>query len=303
MMQIGRRVVMLLGAIAAVTFTAEAQDGTADSTAEQSPWKNGGSVAINFNQVALSNWSGGGENTLTIGGLVGLQAHMNKGSQHWANDLELGYGLTKIGDADIRKSDDKLTFVSKYDYNATKTILYSGLLDFRSQMTDGFDYSIVDSAGEPKRISRLLAPGYLNLGLGMTWKPTESFELLVAPLSNRLIIVLDDALSAAGAFGVDPGEKIQSELGATSRLKYAQELMENVNYNSKLGLFAPYADITTVVVNWENLLSMKVTDFLTTSISLNVIYDEAVDLTRDDGSVGPATQIKEALTIGVGYKF
>ena len=281
-----------------------AQDTAAVDSVAVGPWETGGSVAVNFNQVALSNWSGGGENTITIGGLVGLMGHMTEGKGTWANDLELGYGVTKIGDADLRKSNDKLTFVSKYDYTATNTLFYSALLDFRTQMTDGFDYGRIDSVtGEPKKISEILAPGYLNVGAGMTWKPTSSFELLLAPVSNRLIIVLDDELSAAGAFGVDPGEKIESELGATSRLKFAKELVENVTYDSKLNLFAPYEDFTTVVVTWENLLNLRVNDFLTTSISLEVRYDEAVDITRDDGSVGPATQIKEALAIGVGYSF
>lgn len=280
-----------------------AQETPVVDSVEKGPWTTGGSVAVNFNQVALSNWSGGGENTVTVGGLIGLMAHMDDGKGHWANDLELGYGLTKIGDADLRKSNDKLTFVSKYDYNATTTLFYSGLVDFRTQMTDGFDYGTIDSLGEPKKISELLAPGYLSVGLGMTWKPTASFEILVAPISNRLIIVLDDQLSAAGAFGVDPGRKLESELGATSRLKFAKEIFENVSYDSKLNLFAPYENFTTVVVTWENLLNLRVNDFLTTSISLEVRYDEAVDITRDDGTVGPATQVKEALSVGVGYSF
>ena len=114
--------------------------------------------------------------------------------------------------------------------------------------------------------------------------------------------MLDDALSAAGAFGVDPGEKLESELGILSRLQFRNEIMENVTLGSKLNLFAPYEDITTVVVNWETLLAMKVNDYITTSVSFDVIYDEHVDVTRDDGTAGPATQIKEALNIGFGYK-
>ena len=264
------------------------------------PWATEGSVAINLNQVALSNWAGGGQNTITVGGLLGLGAKFEEGIKHWANSLELGYGVTKIADLDLRKSDDKLAFVSKFDLNATETILYSALLDFRTQMTDGFDYTAVDGGGDPPRISTLLAPGYLTLGLGMTWKPDESFELLVAPISNRLTIVLDDTLSAAGAFGVDPGDNFASALGATSRAKFKKEIMENVTFGSNLNLFAPFNDFTTVVVNWESLLAMKVNDYITTSISFDVIYDEAVDVKRSDDTIGPATQIKEALAIGFG---
>ncbi len=274
----------------------------ADSV-ESGPWTRDGSMAINLNQVALSNWAGGGENTITVGGLLGVGAFYDEGSKHWANTLEVGYGVTKIADLDLRKSDDKLNFVSKFDINATETLLYSALLDFRTQMTDGFDYSEVDGGGNAPRISTLLAPGYLNLGLGATWKPDESFELLVAPLSNRLTMVLDDTLSAAGAFGVDPGDNFGSALGATSRAKFQKNIMENVTFGSNLNLFAPYAAFTKVIVNWESLLAMKVNDYITTSVSFDVIYDEAVDVKRDDGTIGPATQFKEALAIGFGVQF
>ena len=277
-----------------------AQEGTPDTV---KPWTTGGNVGINFNQVALSNWAGGGDNTFAIGGVLSLVGDYNKGKSHWSNQLGAGYGFTKVTDQDLRKSDDKLTLVSKFDHNATSTLLYSAILDFRTQFTEGLDYKTLDSAGEPARISTFLAPGYLNVGLGATWKPKEYFEFLIAPLSNRLIIVLDDDLSAAGAFGLDPGKKVKSELGASSRAQFQKEIMENVNLGSKLNLFAPYADITTSVVNWETLIAMKVNDYITTSISFDVIYDEQVDITRDDGTVGPATQVKEALNVGFGYVF
>ena len=265
-------------------------------------WTTGGNIGVTFNQVALSNWAGGGESTFAVGSLLAISRNYDKGHSHWENTLGAAYGFTKVGDLDFRKSDDKLTFVSQYNHNATTTLLYSALLDFRTQFTEGLDLENLDSAGDPRRISTFMAPGYLNLGLGGTWKPKKFMEILVAPLSNRLIFVLDDELSAAGAFGVDPGEKIQSELGALSRIQFKNEIMENVTLGSNLSLFAPYEDMTTVVVNWESLLAMKVNDYITTSISLNVIYDEEVDVTRDDGTVGPVTQIKEALNIGFGYK-
>ena len=285
-----------------------AQEETTDTAG---PWKTGGTIGINFNQVALSNWAGGGAGTFAMGGLLSLTGDYKEAGSHWSNEFGAGYGFTKVGDQNFRKSDDKLTLVSKYDYavsrlNATdkyavSRLLYSALLDFRTQLADGLDYEELDTAGNPTRISRFLAPGYLNFGLGGTWKPNQYFEALVAPISNRLIIVLEDDLSAVGAFGVDRGEKIKSELGALSRLKFTKEIVENVTLGSKLNLFGPYNDITTIVVNWETLLSMKVNDYITTSISLDVIYDESVEINRNDGTIGPATQVKEALNIGFGY--
>lgn len=284
--------------------TAIAQEGT-DSTARTdtlSAWEFGGNIGVTFNQVALSNWSGGGDNTFSVGSSIALFSKFARGKQTWENNLQFGYGFTKIKDEDFRKSDDKLTFLSKYDYNATRTLLYSFLLDFRTQISEGLDYD-VDSLEEPRKISNFLAPGYLTLSIGATWRPAPYFEAFVAPLSNRITIVADNDLNARGEFGVDSGKTIKSELGSTARLKFQNEIMENVKFGSTLNLFAPYDNFTTMVVTWNSLLNLKVNDYITTSISLDVIYDENVEITRDDGSVGPATQIKEALNIGLGYQF
>ena len=292
--------IILLAAIG----TAIAQED-ADTTAQTdtlSAWEFGGNVGITFNQVALSNWSGGGDNTFSVGSSIALFSKFARGKQTWESNLQFGYGFTKIKDEDFRKSDDKLTFLSKYDYNATRTLLYSFLLDFRTQISEGLNYD-VDSLEEPEKISNFLAPGYLTLSLGATWRPTTYFEAFVAPLSNRITIVVDNDLNARGEFGVDSNKTIKSELGSTARLKFQNEIMENVNLGSTLNLFAPYENFTTVVVTWSTLLNLKVNDYITTNVSLDVIYDENVDITRDDGSVGPATQIKEALNIGFGYQF
>lgn len=286
-----------------------AQEGTdvdANSGADTdtvSAWTTGGNVGVTFNQVALSNWAGGGDNTFSVGSNIGLSATMVKKKQTWNNALGFAYGFTKIKDEDFRKSDDKLTFLSKYDYNATQTLLYSFLLDFRTQITEGLDYENLDSLGEPTKISNALAPGYLTLSLGATWRPTNYFEAFVAPVSNRLTIVVDDELNSQGEFGVDTNKTIKSELGATGQLRFQNKIMENVSLKSNLNIFAAYETFTKAVITWETLLNLKVNDYITTSISLDVIYDEAVEITRDDGTVGPSTQIKEALNIGFGYQF
>lgn len=259
---------------------------------------------MNFSQVALSNWSGGGQNTLAIAGLVTLLANMKTDAAVWDNGLDVGYGFTKLADQDFRKSDDKVILISKYGYKATDQLYYSALLDARTQLSDGFNYDNVDSiTGQPALISRFAAPAYVTLGLGLTWKPADYFQVFVAPISNRLILVLDDTLSAVGAFGVDPGKKVKSELGVLLNVTFKKELMTNVTLSSRLNLFSAYQTFDKAVVTWESLLGLKVNDYITASIALDVMYDEKVAITRDDKTVGPSTQIREVLAIGLGYKF
>jgi len=284
------------------TTVAQSQDAAAPP--RDTAWKTGGQIGVNFSQVALSNWSGGGQNTLAIAGLATTFANMKTETTSWDNGLDVGYGFTKLAEQDFRKSDDKLILISKYGYKATDQLFYSGLLDARTQLSDGFNYDKIDSAtGNPTTISRFAAPAYVTLGLGATWKPADYFELLVAPISNRLILVMDDTLSAAGAFGVDPGKKVKSQLGALLNATFKKELMTNVTLSSRLNVFSAYETFDKAVVTWESLLGLKVNDYITASVALDVLYDENVKITRDDKTVGPSTQIREVLAIGLGYKF
>lgn len=61
-------------------------------------WKFGGVVSINGQQVSLTNWAAGGNNSISIGGLVNVFAKYRKGKVAWDNVLELGYGVIKQGD-------------------------------------------------------------------------------------------------------------------------------------------------------------------------------------------------------------
>ena len=73
-------------------------------------WRTGGLLSVNFNQVSLSNWAGGGENSLALNGLANLFAKYKKGKVAWDNNLDLGYGIVKQGEEKIRRQ-----IASKYD--------------------------------------------------------------------------------------------------------------------------------------------------------------------------------------------
>ena len=54
---------------------------------------------------------------------------------------------------------------------------------------------------------------------------------------------------------------------------------------------------------WETLLNLKVNDYITASFATDLLYDEKIAIKRDDGTVGPSTQFRSVLAIGLGYKF
>lgn len=280
----------------AFTLALHAADSKQDSA-----WKSSGAIGINLTQVSLNNWAGGGQNTIATTMLFNYAFNYKGESSTWENSLDLGYGMTKLGEQSFRKSDDRLIFISKLGYTISEQLSYAALLDLRTQFTEGLDY---DKDGNPtKRISNLFAPANVLLGLGATYKPFSSLTITLAPLSNRLLVVADDSLNKYGAFGVDPGKTLKSSLGALLNITFKEDLMKNVTLESKLSSFAPYDDITHNLVNWNTLLTLKVNDYINASLAVDVVYDHNTKVQRDNGTVGPATQIRNVLSIGFGYKF
>lgn len=276
-------------------------------------WKTGGIASLNLTQVSLTNWTAGGENSLSVNGLLSLFANLKKGNSIWDNSLDLSYGMLQQGDADLRKTDDKIDFTSKYGQKAFKNWYYAGLVNFKSQMTAGYNY--IDDTTEVE-ISNFMAPAYVLGAIGMDYKPSEVFTLFISPLTMKMTIVNDQTLADAGAYGVEAAEYndlgVQTKKGLTTRSEYGgylraffkKDIMKNINLQSKLELFSNYAEEPTHIdVNWEVLIAMKVNKYISATLSTQLLYDHDIDILDSDGRIGPRTQFKEVLGVGFNYKF
>ena len=300
-----KRLLLTISTIAVVSSSSMAQETAAVDTS----WKTGGIIGLNFTQVSLSNWAAGGQNSISGIALFNYYANYNKGKNIWDNSIDLGYGLTQNGDADPIKSEDKIDLATKYGRYAFKHWYYSALLGFKSQFTPGYNYP-----DDSTKISNFMAPAYITLALGMDYKPNDNFSVMIAPVTGRIIIVNDQDLADAGAYGVDPaeynelfekvkdGEKMRTEFGASIRALYKKDIIENVNLQTKLELFSNYLeDPQNIDVNWEVLISMKVNKYITATLATQLIYDDNTIIAVDNNSdgiideAGPRTQVKEVL--------
>jgi len=280
--------------------------------AQESPkadtaWKFGGTTSLNLSQLSLTNWAAGGDNSLSGNALVNLSANYAKDNTSWENKLVLGFGLIKQGDDPTRKSDDQIDLASKLGIKASDKWFYTGLLGFKTQFAQGYD-----NPGEEDRvkISSFMSPGYLSFSLGMDYKPSEAFSLLLSPLSSKFTFVLDEDLSEAGAFGLDPGQKTRAEVGAYIKMAFKQEILKNVTLDTKVDLFSNYLENPqNVDVNWDLLLSFKVNEYLSASLITQLIYDYDIKFGTDTTGDGvPDTfsdrvQFKELFGLGLTYSF
>ena len=261
-------------------------------------WKTVGLVSLNLTQVGLTNWAAGGENSLSVNGLLSLYANLKKGNFTWDNSLDLAYGLLQQGDTDLRKTDDRIDLTSKYGQKAFKNWYYSGLVNFKSQLTAGYNYP-----DNSTQISNFLAPGYMLGAIGMDYKPNEIFNVFLSPITMKMTIVNNQPLANSSAYGVDKGKKTRSEYGGYLRVLLKKDIMKNINLQTKLELFSNYEEAVHIDVNWEVLVAMKVNKYISATVSSQLIYDHDIDIIDSKGKVGPRTQFKEVIGVGISYKF
>ncbi len=275
-------------------------------------WKKGGTFAFTLSQVALKNWAAGGLNSLAFNGIINTFASLKHKNSRWGNSLDIGYGLIHQGNkhAPYQKSDDRIEINSIYGRKASKCWYYATLLNFKTQFAPGYNYP-----NDSVIISNFLAPAYLIGAIGMDFKPSSKFGCFIAPATGKIIIVNNTALANAGDFGVTPavldtagnvitpGKKTKLEFGGYVRVSLRIDLMKNINLTSKADFFSNYLkNPQNIVINWENLVSMKINKYISATLALQMIYDDQVMIKDDnDGRIGPRTQFKELFGVGFSY--
>ena len=308
-------ILILFAGVFSFTITL-AQDAESDSTAEAGPWKVGGRIGVNFSNVSLSNWAGGGQESVSGTANALFTADYEKDKVKWKNSLELGYGLIQQGEGEVVKSDDQINFASVYTRNFRPKWSYSGTMTFRSQFAPG--YNPPDSQTSANLISDWLAPAYFQAAIGIEYSPFDYLQFSFYPATYKLTIVMDQNLADNGDYGVEAavrdtagniitsGENFRSEIGGSFQMVFKKEILKNVELESNLNLFSNYLEDPTVIdVNWVNNLNMKINEFMTASFLTNLIYDQDIKIAaeNDPNDVAPRVQFKSVLGIGLAYKF
>jgi hypothetical protein len=320
-----KKILLTISALFIVISFLQAQEETKADTVKY--WKKGGFTSANINQVSLSNWAAGGDNSFSITLLGNGFANYKKGKSTWDNSIDMGYGLIRNGGVEkFRKNEDKIDFVSKFGHQVNKKghWFYSALVNFKSQFAPGFNYP-----NDSIAISRFLAPGFLMVALGMDYKPVDYISIFMSPATGKFTFVMDQKLADAGAFGVqaavfDPitgalvtkGQTFRPEFGAYISANFQKDVMKNINLRTKLDLFNNYTDKNkpnrkNIDVNWEMMISMKVNKYIGVSLFSHLIYDDDINIpvfsningVQTQTGFGPRLQFKQVSGVGFSYKF
>lgn len=303
-----KRQLQFLAVLICATTFAWAQNTDPQDSAQVQPkdtiWRVNGNFGFKFNQVSLTNWAAGGQNSLAWNATFGFKANYEKGNWKWDNLINLGYGLSKQGEDPLNKTDDQILLTSNLGYSLKGDWFITMDVNFRTQFTDGFNLP-----NDSVVVSTFMAPGYLVAGLGIGYKPSDDFVFMLNPLSNKTTFVMDDVLSAQGAYGVDSLSNAKATFGAFLSLYYKKEIVKNVTFNTLYTMYGEYENLAAWDINWDLILDFKINDFLSANFTTNLIYDQDVKIpidTTGDGvkdGFGPRTQFRQALGIGLAAKF
>lgn len=280
-------------------------------------WSKGAFFNLTFGQVALSNWVGGGTNSISGNALINLHADYRKGKSLWENALNMSYGVIKQGASSSPwiKNDDRLEFNSKYGRQVKENTYGALLVNFRSQFAPGYE-----TEAQTNLISNFAAPAYLIAAAGIDHK-RKALSVFVAPATLKTTIVGNQTLADLGMYGVDAatfdavgtkltdGSTIRNEFGGYLRMNFNHDFTKTIGVESSADFFSNYLNNPqNIDVNWQTLVKLKVSKYLTTTIFTHLIYDDDIDIavdTNGDGvtdKMGPRLQFKEVFGVGLSYK-
>ncbi|MEM0541562.1 DUF3078 domain-containing protein [Flavobacterium sp. j3] len=276
-----KKILLVLTLVSSLTFAQTKQEikdiekvtKAVEDTTRTSGWVKKGLFTTLFNQSSFDNWLAGGQSNLSINASLNYDMNYKSENTAWDNKLLMGYGITKIQGADLLKSDDRIEFISLYGRKAKGNWYYSGFFNFKSQLTTNLGNNPANWS-LPKTTS-FFSPAFIQIGPGMLWKKSDNCKVNFAPATSRFIIVMDQVLADAGAFGVDPGDNLRYELGAAISGYYKFSIVTNVTVENILNLYSNYLeDPQNVDLDYQINVAMKINKWLTSNITLHTIYDD-----------------------------
>ncbi len=298
----------------ATAFYAQIDTASLDSSEPPKPWTIKSLFGLNGTQTTFVNWAAGGRSNISVLNFIETSANYQKKAIKWQNEFKFALGgllyVDSTGNREgLQKTDDKIDLASTFGYEFEKKWFYTVTAGFKTQSLNGFSFP-----NDSVRISKFMAPAYINLSLGVEYAPKDYFNMYLSPLAGKTTIVNDEVLSNEGAFGVQAairdtngfvltaGKRVRHEFGAYFRVKFQKEIVKNIEMKTRLELFSNYLNNPqNIDVNAENIFTFKVNGWFSASLQWNVQYDDDIDIRDAKGNTGPRTQFKSVLGLGISY--
>lgn len=249
-------------------------------------WNLNGTTGLNLSQIALSNWSQGGDNSMAFN-FTGNFAFIYFASPiRLDNKLQLSFGRTKIGGQDFRTSDNDFYLENVLSYKVDWEFKPYFSNSVRTVLANGYQYN----PDTTYQISSFFDPGYVTQSLGLLYDKSKIFQ-------TRLGIALQETFANTFTqYTDDPTttkiEKFKLETGVESVSSLQYTVAQNLLLNSNLRLFTRFNHPDVWDVRWNNIITAQINKFFNVNFNVLVVYQK---------DQSPKTQVKEALQLGVTY--
>jgi hypothetical protein len=268
-----------------VLVPAFARAQTVDTTG---PWKHNLGASLNLAQVGYTHWAAGGTNALRYLASVNGKSMRDDTTTNWSTLYKLAYGQTKLGDDQIKKTDDEINLESVLTYKLGVHVNPYASLSLLTQFAPGFKYN---TDGTRLQISNLFDPAYVKQAVGVgikltPWLQTRFGAALREIFANHFDTLYTDDASTANI------EKSKIEGGLENVTEIELPVDDNVLFRAKSELFSPIKTMDRIVLHGQAALIAKISKYFSTELGATII---------NEPDISPYTQIKQGLSIGINY--
>jgi len=300
-------------------------------------WTHGGILNIGINEGYLHNWAAGGElGYLAVNGIFSGHLDRLHNREIWSNNLDMTYGLSYAYSQGFlpHKTDDRIDFTSKYGYrlDTGKNFYLTGLFNFKSQFTKGYDYTVPNF--DSFSTSKFMSPAYFTTAIGLEYRKGSDISLFLSPAAARIVTAdkYYTDMSPQGAFGIPYNKTSVFQFGAYFSGRYTININKNMIFKTRLDLYSNYLAKDTkdsvgnvikkdnpgnITILFDNLFSWKISKYFNITLGGTFIYDNSipfakktetnaagVTVTKDQpGDSLGWVQLKQIFTFGMEFKF
>ncbi len=237
-------------------------------------WKYAFSSTFGLNQTSLSNWSKGGENSLSV--LLDIKSTAKytntEAKTEWTNSGRLQYGAIITEEYGYRTNNDILEMNSQYNKVLKEKIDFSAVFYMKTQVAKGYKYP-----NDSVVISKFLNPGTFTIGVGLEYKPTKKTQINFSMLSYKNTFVLDTSHIDQTRHGIPKNKRAKQEMGGQLVITNKLSIMEGMNLTNSARLFSGYLDKPgNIDVDWEINLEKKIKWYFKILLNLHMIYDDDI---------------------------
>lgn len=257
----------------------------ADSVIAAGEWKPSGNTGVNISQVSFTNWSQGGENSLTWSLFFNFGLNKNFEKFRLKNQLKVAYGMTKIGDEPFKTNENEIFLETVLTYKLAWNIDPYFSNTVRTVIADGYDYAVKPK----KQISTFWDPGYLTQSFGFAFDKIDG-------LNTRLGVAFQETFTNKfRQYTTDadhPDRTFKFETGVESVTSYKCNFSDNLLYQGRFRLFGRFDNLDVWDVRFDNTLTAKITKYINVNFTALVVHE--ISQTR-------RTQLKQGLQFGFIY--